>query len=130
MLTSILRTVVPYLWGIIVTWLITVLPVLAPLKEQLLGLAIIALPVLAAVISAAWYAFWRWLEPRLPDWLTRAVLGSAKAPVYPAESVTGSQVTSINPPVTVLTGPADSGVVTGLPDGSGELTDDGPDHRA
>lgn len=82
MLTSLLRTIVPYVWGLVVTWLITLLPVLAPLKDQLLGLATIALPILAAVLSAAWYAFWRWLEPRLPDWLTRAVLGSAKTPVY------------------------------------------------
>ncbi|UVK58420.1 membrane protein [Arthrobacter phage GlobiWarming] len=94
MLTSILRTVVPYVWGIVVTWLITTVPVLAPLEHQLLGLATLALPILAAVISAAWYAFWRWLEPRLPDWLTRAVLGSAKTPVYP--TVTGSQVPNVN----------------------------------
>lgn len=82
LLTSILRTVVPYLWGLAVTWLITVVPVLAPLRDQLLHLAVIALPVIAAVISAAWYALWRWFEPRLPAWLTRAVLGSAQAPVY------------------------------------------------
>lgn len=95
MLTSLLRTVVPYVWGLVVTWLITLLPVLAPLEDQLLGLATIALPILAAVISAAWYAFWRWLEPRLPDWLTRAVLGSAKAPIY-AKHLAGSQVPDVN----------------------------------
>lgn len=82
MLTNLLRTVVPYAWGLVVTWLITLLPVLAPLEDQLLGLATIALPILAAVLSASWYAFWRWLEPKLPIWLTRAVLGSAKAPTY------------------------------------------------
>ena len=96
-LTSILRTIVPYAWGLVVTWLITLLPVLAPLEGQLLGLATIGLPVLAAVLSAAWYAFWRWLEPRLPDWLTRAVLGSAKTPVYPSQPVSGSQVPRVNP---------------------------------
>lgn len=31
---------------------------------------------------AGWYAIWRILEPRLPDWLTRVVLGSAVAPSY------------------------------------------------
>jgi hypothetical protein len=67
---------------LVVTWAITALPVLAPLRDQLLGLADFALPVLAAVISAAWYAFWRWAQPRFPDWLIRAVLGSAKTPVY------------------------------------------------
>lgn len=81
-LTSILRTVVPYFWGLFIGWLLTLVPILQPLEEQLLGMADFALPILIAVISAAWYAFWRWLEPRLPDWLTRAVLGSAKAPEY------------------------------------------------
>ena len=82
MLTSILRTVVPALWGSFIAWLIGVLPILAPLEADLRGLADILLPIITAVIIAAWYALWRWLEPRLPDWLTRAVLGSAKTPVY------------------------------------------------
>ena len=82
MFTSILRTIVPALWGSLIAWLIGVLPILAPLETDLNGLADIILPVLTAVIIGAWYAFWRWLEPRLPDWLTRAVLGSAKAPTY------------------------------------------------
>jgi hypothetical protein len=82
MLTSILRTLVPALWGSVIAWLIGVLPVLAPLEADLAGLADVALPVITAVIIGAWYAFWRWLEPRLPDWLTRAVLGSAKTPSY------------------------------------------------
>ena len=85
LLTSILRTVVPALWGSLIAWLIGVLPILAPLQADLTGLADILLPVLTAVIIAAWYAFWRWLEPRLPDWLTRAVLGSAKTPRYDAK---------------------------------------------
>lgn len=92
LLTSFLRTVVSYLWGIIIVWLITVLPPLQPLEEQLLGLADLALPILAAVISAAWYAFWRWLEPRLPDWLTRALLGSAKAPNYDGRHEAGAVI--------------------------------------
>lgn len=82
LLTPILRTVVPALWGSVIAWLIGVLPILAPLEADLKGLADIALPVITAVIIGGWYAFWRWLEPRLPDWLTRAVLGSAKTPVY------------------------------------------------
>ena len=82
MLTAILRTIVPALWGSLIAWLIGVLPVLAPLEADLTGLADIILPILTAVIIGAWYAFWRWLEPRLPDWLTRAVLGSAKTPSY------------------------------------------------
>lgn len=37
-----------------------------------------------AVVLAAWYALWRKAEPHIPDWLTRLVLGSAKAPTYDA----------------------------------------------
>lgn len=82
LLTALLRTIVPALWGSVITWLIGLLPILAPLETDLRGLAQVILPVLTAVIIGAWYAFWRWLEPRLPDWLTRAVLGSAKTPAY------------------------------------------------
>ena len=85
MLTALLRTIVTALWGSLIAWLIGVLPILAPLEADLRGLADILLPIITAVIIGAWYAFWRWLEPRLPDWLTRAVLGSAKTPVYPAK---------------------------------------------
>jgi len=97
LLTSILRTLVPSLWGSFITWLILLLPALTPLQDQLLGLANVLLPIITAVIVAAWYAFWRWFEPRLPDWLTRAVLGSAKVPVYAGKHVEGSQVPNINP---------------------------------
>jgi hypothetical protein len=82
MLTSILRTLVPALWGSLIAWLVGVLPILAPLESDLMGLANVLLPIITAVIIGAWYAFWRWLEPRLPDWLTTAVLGSAKTPSY------------------------------------------------
>lgn len=99
LLTSILRTLVPALWGSVITWLIGLLPALAPLEGDLLGLANIFLPIITAVIIGAWYAFWRWLEPRLPDWLTRAVLGSAKTPVYEGKHVAGATVINmmINP---------------------------------
>jgi hypothetical protein len=103
-MTAILRTVVPYFWGIVVAWLITVVPVLAPLETDLLGYGTLIAIVLTAVFSAAWYAFWRWLEPRLPAWLVRAVLGSSKTPIY-VEPYKGPQG-----PVGVL--------------------DDGPEHRA
>lgn len=82
MLTALLRTIVPALWGSLIAWLIGVLPILAPLETDLRGLANVLLPIITAVIIAAWYALWRWLQPRLPDWLVRAVLGSAKMPVY------------------------------------------------
>lgn len=82
MLTSILRTVVPALWGSLIGWLLAAVPLLEPLRDLLLSQSEVLIPILGAVIIAAWYAFWRWLEPLLPAWLVRAVLGSAKTPVY------------------------------------------------
>ncbi|MET4094553.1 hypothetical protein [Arthrobacter sp. UYCu712] len=93
LVTAILRTVVPALWGSLIAWLIGVLPILAPLEADLNGLANILLPIITAVIIGAWYAFWRWLEPRLPDWLTRAVLGSAKTPTYLGKHTAAGNVT-------------------------------------
>ncbi|WP_186372402.1 hypothetical protein [Arthrobacter woluwensis] len=82
MLTSILRTIVPAIWGALISWALSLIPALEPLREQLLAQDAVIVPIVYAVITGAWYAFWRWLEPRLPDWLTRALLGSAKAPTY------------------------------------------------
>lgn len=82
MLISILRTIVPALWGSVIGWALTLLPVLEPLRADLLAYGDFAVPVIAAVIIGGWYALWRWLEPKLPDWLTRILLGSAQAPVY------------------------------------------------
>lgn len=45
MLTSVLRTLVPALWGSVIAWLIGVVPLLAPLEANLLGVADIILPV-------------------------------------------------------------------------------------
>lgn len=82
MLISILRTVVPALWGSFIVWLLGLVPVFEPLREDLLAYADLAVPIIAGVIIGAWYAFWRWLEPKLPDWATRILLGSAHAPAY------------------------------------------------
>lgn len=82
MLISILRTIVPALWGSVIGWALTLLPVLEPLRADLLAYGDFAVPVIAAVIIGGWYALWRWLEPKLPDWLTRILLGSAKSPAY------------------------------------------------
>lgn len=92
MLTSILRTVVPALWGGFIGWALTLVPALEPLREQLLAYGDLAAPIIGAVIIGAWYALWRKLEPRLPDWLTRILLGSAQAPVYAKHAIIGEQV--------------------------------------
>jgi len=80
--TAILRTVIPALWGSFISWLLVIMPVLAPHQADLLGLAPLISAVVSAVLIGAWYALWRWLQPRLPDWLVRAVLGSTKTPTY------------------------------------------------
>ena len=88
MLTSILRTVVPALWGSFISLLLGWAPLLEPLEPQLLAYGEVIVPILAALITGAWYALWRWLEPRLPDWLTRLFLGSAKTPTYEPKHAT------------------------------------------
>ncbi|GGJ55581.1 hypothetical protein [Glutamicibacter ardleyensis] len=82
MLISILRTFIPYVWGIVVGSLLSAVPVLEPLREQLLAYGDLAVPVIAAILAGLWYTLWRWLEPKLPVWLVRVVLGSAQAPSY------------------------------------------------
>lgn len=83
---SYLRTVVPALWGAVVA---VILKALAPhlpaalydeLRDLLSGPLAQALVVSLAV--AAWYWLWRRIEHRIPDWLTRVVLGSARTPGY------------------------------------------------
>lgn len=92
MLTSILRTLVPALWGSFIGWVLAVVPVLEPLRADLIAYGDLAVPVISAVLIGAWYALWRWLEPRLPDWLTRILLGSAKAPTYWNENTISGDV--------------------------------------
>jgi len=77
-LTAWLRTIVPTLWSAVIAWLVARgLP--APVTDALAGLGdtLIVPAVLAAV-----YALLRWAEPRLPAWLARLLLGSARPPVY------------------------------------------------
>lgn len=80
-IVSLIRTWVPIAWG----WILAqILPHLPWLPESVVtwlsGAA--GQAAVVALVSAAWYALWRWLEPRIPDWLTRLVLGSAQAPTY------------------------------------------------
>ena len=81
-----LRTAVPVLWGsLLATLLRLITPHLpgdvAAALADLLG-SELALTLVTAAAIAAWYAAWRWAEPRIPDWLTRLVIGSARAPGY------------------------------------------------
>lgn len=77
-LTAWVRTVVPGLWSALVAWLVK-LGVPAAVTDAVAGLgeALVFPAALAAV-----YALLRWAEPRVPAWLARVLLGSARPPVY------------------------------------------------
>jgi hypothetical protein len=77
-MTSWLRTVVPGLWSAVVAWLV-MLGLPASFGDQLDGLVdTVIVPVVLAVV----YALLRWVEPLLPAWLTRFLLGSNRPPAY------------------------------------------------
>ncbi|MFF0148730.1 hypothetical protein ATK36_5947 [Amycolatopsis sulphurea] len=77
-LTSWLRTVVPGIWAAIVAWLVTLgLP--ASATDWLSGLGN---QVLVPLVLALVYALLRGLEPAMPPWLTRLLLGSNRPPAY------------------------------------------------
>lgn len=75
-----LRTVVPGAWGALLLWVAgnAILP--APLVEYLSNPATVALVVGLSI--GAWKAFLGWLEPKMPPWLTRVLLGSNQTPTY------------------------------------------------
>lgn len=88
--TSLLRTVVPAWWASVVAWLVGLgLP--ADAAEWLNGAVdVIILPTVLAVV----YAAIRWIEPRIPVWLRRALAGSTRTPSYepkPRTTLTGNQ---------------------------------------
>jgi hypothetical protein len=75
---SVIRTLVPIGWGAVASWLIGLgLPagLLATVHD---GVVVAG----TALLSGAWYAGWRWLEPRIPSWLVAVVLGHVGAPTY------------------------------------------------
>jgi len=105
LVASWLRTIVPGLYSAVIgsalAWLAAhspwVLDVLQALNIDPQSPAFIAGVV--AVVLAGWYAGWRKLEPYIPDWLTRTVLGSAKAPSYAPVTDDGVHViTTVNAP--------------------------------
>lgn len=76
---SYLRTIVPGLWAAAITWLVTQFPGIPEglstwLSDQTGAVVVLSL--------ALWYVIWRKLEPLIPDWLTKIVLGSSLAPMY------------------------------------------------
>lgn len=77
---SIIRTVVPGAWAALLTWAVTQIPALEPVLNQPAALG--AGSVLVTGLLALWYTLMRTLEPHLPPWLTRLVLGANSRPVY------------------------------------------------
>lgn len=77
---SIIRTIVPALWGMGLTWLVTQVPALEPVLNQS-GMAGLG-AVIAATLIGLWYALFRSIESKLPAWLTVLVLGSNRPPTY------------------------------------------------
>lgn len=85
-IVSYLRTGVPIVWGWLVAQLLGHWDWLAKTLESA-GVDLQSGAVVGAVTGLVvflWYALWRWLEPRLPDSVTRLVLGSSRAPAYAA----------------------------------------------
>lgn len=76
---SLLRTFVPVVWGSAIAWLLSVAPWL---PHQLTTFLTAQTDIIVVVAITGWYAAFRWLEPKLPPWLTCIVLGSNRTPVY------------------------------------------------
>lgn len=90
-LPAYLRTYLPIVWGYIVGWVLTQFPFIANLLEAL-NLDPQSPEVLAALTGAAaigWYALMRKIEPYIPDWVTRIVLGSPQVPEYTGATAGG-----------------------------------------
>lgn len=93
-LPAYLRTYVPIVWGYIAGWVLTQFPGVANILEAL-NIDPESPAVVAAITGAAaigWYALMRKIEPYIPDWLTRVVLGSPQVPSYDGTTAGGPPV--------------------------------------
>lgn len=84
---SLLRTAVPVVWGYVVAYVLANIPAAADFLASL-GVdlnSVVVVNFVTGLATVAWYAVWRWAEPKIPAWLTRIVLGSNKAPTYEIE---------------------------------------------
>lgn len=78
-LTSVIRTVVPTLWGTALAWLVSI-GILDQAAADGPGVAVGGF--LVTICVGAFYALARWLEPYLPTFLAALLMGSPKAPDY------------------------------------------------
>ena len=82
-LCSIIRTGVPALWAMLLTWLVGKNLLSAELAAEVKGLGETLAALVSAIAVSLYYAVVRFLEERgLPKWLVRLLLGSDKAPAY------------------------------------------------
>lgn len=72
-----IRTGVPVLWGYLLTFLASRAPAIHDLVDNPGVYAAVA-----GALTLVWYALARWVEPKLPPWLTRLVIGANTAPQY------------------------------------------------
>lgn len=84
LITQIVRTIVPLMWARIVGIVLTSIPALEPLRELLLSQSEVVVVVVTGLLLGAWLAFSAWLQPHLPDWAARVLMGSTKTPTYDA----------------------------------------------
>lgn len=87
MVTKLIRTFVPYLWGWIVTSLIGGIPALAPVVAQIPeNVWVWVYAISTILLGAGWYALGTWLGKALPgkagQIVERIMIGSSKRPVY------------------------------------------------
>jgi chromate transport protein ChrA len=74
-----LRTVVPALWALLVTYLVTRIPALSGIADGLNG---VGLSILVPVAVAVWKLVFNAAENALPSWLSAVLLGHPAVPVY------------------------------------------------
>lgn len=72
-----LRTAVPIGWGALVAFLLSRFPAV---HDLLVNPAVTM--VVTGLVVTGWYSLWKWLEPRIPAWMARFVLGYDVPPVY------------------------------------------------
>lgn len=79
--TAYLRTATPIAWGWLIAQAVTAWPGLPDVAVDALSTPEMSTAVTAAAV-ALWYLLWTAIEPRLPAWATRIVLGSNHRPSY------------------------------------------------
>lgn len=72
---SVLRTVLPAVIGAVVGWLVA-RQIVSPDDAPQVTASV------TVVIQGAWYALARWLEPRVPSWVTSLMGVVGKPPSY------------------------------------------------